>query len=65
MRRKLTLIEVQSSFRASWDNHFADREGYPIAINELTDAFLYLASDQLSAYVTGQILEVNGGQLMP
>jgi 3-oxoacyl-[acyl-carrier protein] reductase len=28
-------------------------------------AFLYLASDQLSAYVTGQILEVNGGQLMP
>lgn len=27
--------------------------------------FLYLASDALSAYVTGQIIEVNGGQLMP
>jgi 3-oxoacyl-[acyl-carrier protein] reductase len=28
-------------------------------------AYLYLASDMLSSYVTGQIIEVNGGQLMP
>ena len=27
--------------------------------------FLYLASDQASGYVTGQVIEVNGGQLMP
>lgn len=27
--------------------------------------YLYLASDNLSAYVTGQAIEVNGGQLMP
>lgn len=26
--------------------------------------FLYLASDEASAYVTGQVIEVNGGQLM-
>jgi 3-oxoacyl-[acyl-carrier protein] reductase len=32
---------------------------------ECTGAFLYLASDALSGYVTGQILEVNGGQYMP
>jgi 3-oxoacyl-[acyl-carrier protein] reductase len=32
---------------------------------ECAGAFLYLASDDLSGYVTGQILEVNGGQLMP
>jgi 3-oxoacyl-[acyl-carrier protein] reductase len=32
---------------------------------ECAGAFLYLASDETSAYVTGQILEVNGGQLMP
>jgi 3-oxoacyl-[acyl-carrier protein] reductase len=32
---------------------------------ECTGAFLYLASNALSGYVTGQILEVNGGQLMP
>lgn len=28
-------------------------------------AFLYLASPTLAAYVTGQVIEVNGGQLMP
>ena len=28
-------------------------------------AFLYLASDQASGYVTGQMLEINGGQFMP
>ena len=33
--------------------------------DECTGAFLYLASNQLSGYVTGQILEVNGGQYMP
>jgi 3-oxoacyl-[acyl-carrier protein] reductase len=32
---------------------------------ECAGAFLYLASDALSAFVTGQILEVNGGQVMP
>ncbi|MFZ3117433.1 MAG: SDR family oxidoreductase, partial [Variovorax sp.] len=33
--------------------------------DDCTGAFLYLASRQLSGYVTGQILEVNGGQYMP
>jgi 3-oxoacyl-[acyl-carrier protein] reductase len=33
--------------------------------DDCTGAFLYLASDQASRYVTGQVLEVNGGQLMP
>jgi 3-oxoacyl-[acyl-carrier protein] reductase len=33
--------------------------------DDCTGAFLYLASPQLSGYVTGQILEVNGGQYMP
>ena len=32
---------------------------------ECAGAFLYLASDALSGFVTGQILEVNGGQVMP
>jgi len=35
------------------------------APDECVGAFLYLASAQLSGYVTGQILEVNGGQYMP
>jgi 3-oxoacyl-[acyl-carrier protein] reductase len=33
--------------------------------DDCTGAFLYLASDEASRYVTGQVLEVNGGQLMP
>ena len=33
--------------------------------NECVGAFVYLASENLSSYVTGQIIEVNGGQYMP
>ena len=33
--------------------------------DECVGAFLYLASDALSGYVTGQVIEINGGQLMP
>lgn len=33
--------------------------------DECVGAFIYLASDQLSGYVTGQVIEVNGGQYMP
>jgi len=32
---------------------------------ECVGAYLFLASDQMSQYVIGQIIEVNGGQLMP
>ena len=34
-------------------------------VDECVGAFLYLASEKLSGYVTGQIIEVNGGQYMP
>ena len=32
---------------------------------ECVGAYLFLASEMLSSYVVGQIIEVNGGQLMP
>ncbi|WP_432943954.1 SDR family NAD(P)-dependent oxidoreductase [Kribbella sp. CA-253562] len=38
------------------------RTGTP---HECVGTILYLASDAMSSYVTGQIVEVNGGQLMP
>jgi 3-oxoacyl-[acyl-carrier protein] reductase len=45
------------------------RQGIPMArlgtVDECVGAFIYLASQQLSGYVTGQVLEVNGGQYMP
>ncbi len=34
-------------------------------VDECIGAFMYFASERLSGYVTGQILEVNGGQFMP
>ena len=45
------------------------RKAVPMArLGDASDcdgAFLYLASEAMSRYVTGQIIEVNGGQLMP
>lgn len=38
------------------------REGVP---EECAGTFLFLASKTMSGYLTGQIIEVNGGQLMP
>jgi 3-oxoacyl-[acyl-carrier protein] reductase len=32
---------------------------------ECAGTFIYLASDAMSSYVTGQVIEVNGGQYMP
>lgn len=32
---------------------------------ECAGTFLYLASEEMSGYVTGQVIEVNGGQYMP
>jgi 3-oxoacyl-[acyl-carrier protein] reductase len=32
---------------------------------DLVGAYLFLACDGLSGYVTGQVLDVNGGQIMP
>ena len=45
------------------------RAGIPMGrlgrADECSGALLYLASDKLSSYVTGQIIEVNGGSVMP
>lgn len=34
-------------------------------LDECIGAYLYLASNEMSSFVTGQIIEVNGGMLMP
>jgi 3-oxoacyl-[acyl-carrier protein] reductase len=39
-----------------------DRLGTP---EECAGLLLFLASDRMSSYVTGQIIEVNGGQFSP
>jgi 3-oxoacyl-[acyl-carrier protein] reductase len=39
--------------------------GRAAAAEECVGAYLFLSSDLLSGYITGQVIEVNGGQLMP
>jgi len=39
--------------------------GRAASAEECAGTYLFLASDSLSGYITGQIIEVNGGQLMP
>lgn len=40
-RRDVTLVEVESDYRANFDHGFAQNQGYWISVNELTDTFLY------------------------
>jgi 3-oxoacyl-[acyl-carrier protein] reductase len=39
--------------------------GRAATADECVGAYLFLASNALSGYITGQVIEVNGGQLMP
>ncbi|MDX1606071.1 MAG: SDR family NAD(P)-dependent oxidoreductase [Candidatus Competibacterales bacterium] len=45
------------------------RQGIPLkrlgTPEDCAGAYLFLASDELSGYITGQVIQVNGGQLMP
>jgi hypothetical protein len=43
-RRNPLFIETVSDFRSNWDNSFAGQLGYRLAVNELTDTFLYTSS---------------------
>lgn len=47
----------------------SQRQTIPLArlgtAEDCAGAFLFLATDSLSGYVTGQIIEVSGGQIMP
>jgi 3-oxoacyl-[acyl-carrier protein] reductase len=56
---RYTSPEVMAAQRATIP---MGREGTP---EECVGAFLFLASHIMSGYITGQVIEVNGGQLMP
>jgi len=40
-RRHSLFVEAESDFRGIWENSFAGQLGYRVAVNELTDTFLY------------------------
>lgn len=52
-RRDLTLLEVHSDYRSAWDNSASGRLGYPFAINEISDTFLYTATLLAAGYALG------------
>lgn len=55
-------VTTAEQLRATVTQIPMQRVGEP---DDCTGAFLYLCSDKLSGYVTGQVIEVNGGLLMP
>jgi hypothetical protein len=52
-RRAVELVEVESDLRAAWRNDFPPRVGYPVAVNEITDTFLYTAALLVVAALRG------------
>ena len=52
-RRDVTLLEVESDLRGSWQNDFPPTVGYPVAVNEITDTWLYLAALLVCAVALG------------
>ncbi len=64
------FIETRFHERYSTDTHRKTAlamipQGRLGTVEDCIGAYLFLASDQLSGYVIGQVIEVNGGQLMP
>jgi NAD(P)-dependent dehydrogenase (short-subunit alcohol dehydrogenase family) len=57
--QKHTKPEVLETIKASIP---MKRLGVP---EDCAGAYLFLASDELAGYITGQTIEVNGGQFMP
>jgi hypothetical protein len=52
-RRRLELVEVHSDLRSAWHNDFARLRGHQVAVNEISDTFLYLASALVVGWLRG------------
>ena len=62
----LTPFQERYSTQAQIDAMVATvPQGRAGTAQDCVGAYLFLSSDMLSGYVTGQVIEVNGGQLMP
>ena len=47
------------------ETNFINSQGRLAEADECVGTYLFLASEMLSPYIIGQVIEVNGGQLMP
>ena len=52
-RFEVPLVEVRSNARGLWENGFAARLGYPLAVSEMTDTHLYFASLLIAGVASG------------
>jgi hypothetical protein len=52
-RREVTLLEVESDLRGSWQNDFPPTAGYPVSVNEITDTWLYFSALLVCAVALG------------
>jgi 3-oxoacyl-[acyl-carrier protein] reductase len=62
---------IETPFHANTPDHARNAARATIVMGRLgtsedcVGAYIFLASDNMSGYITGQIIDVNGGQLMP
>ncbi|MFI5180332.1 MAG: hypothetical protein ACHQPI_02955 [Thermoanaerobaculia bacterium] len=52
-RLAVDLVDVRSDARLSFENRFAERAGYPVAVNELSDTHVYGAALLLAGWAHG------------
>ncbi len=52
-RRPVTHIEVETDYRSCWENEFSRSQGYPLAVSELTDTFLYFGVLLATGFASG------------
>ena len=52
-RRRVTLVEVTSDLRATWENHYPPQIGYPVSVNETNDTFLYFSALLVASMALG------------
>jgi hypothetical protein len=52
-RRPVTHVEVETDYRSCWEHEFPRSQGYPLAVSEITDTFLYFGALLATGWALG------------